>query len=87
MTNYFVISREANVLATLKNKNRNNILISEYMWQHTNIGTPSTKKEKKRNRGVQQRDNHPTQGYKRIRNYIQMACIINMFKKNITNNF
>ena len=60
------------------------------MWQHTNIGTPSTKKKEKknkRNRGVQQRDNHPTQGYKRIRNYIQMTCIINMFKKNITNDF
>ena len=39
------------------------------------------KKKKKRNRGDQQRDNHPTQGYMRIRNYIQMTCIINMVKK------
>ena len=49
------------------------------MWRKPNIGTPSTKKEKeKRNRGVQQRENHPTQGYKRIRNYIQITCIISM---------
>ena len=41
---------------------------------------PINKKET-RNRGVKQRDNHPTQGYKRIRNYIQMACIVNMLKK------
>ena len=31
------------------------------MWQKTNVGTPLTK-NKKKNRGVQQRDNHPTQG-------------------------
>ena len=37
--------------------------------------------KRERNRGVQLRDNHPTQGYKRIRNYIQMTCIINMVKK------
>ena len=37
--------------------------------------------KKKRNRGVQKRGNHPTQGYKRIRNYSQMTCIINMIKK------
>ena len=36
---------------------------------------------KKRNRGDQQRDNNPIQGYKRTRNYIQMTCIINVFKK------
>ena len=28
----------------------------------TNKGTPSSKKKKKRIRGDQQRDNHPTQG-------------------------
>ena len=38
-------------------------------------------KKEKRNRGDQQRDNHPIQGYKRIRNYIQMTCIRNMVKK------
>ena len=31
--NYFVISREANIFATLKIKNCNNILISEPVWQ------------------------------------------------------
>ena len=41
---------------------------------------PIKKKGQKRNRGDQQRDNHPIQGYKRIRNYIQMTCIINMVK-------
>ena len=41
---------------------------------------PINKKEKK-NRGVQERNNHSTQGYRRIRNYIEMACIINMVKK------
>ena len=30
---------------------------------------------------MQQRDNNPTQGYKRIRNYIQITCIVNMVKK------
>ena len=42
---------------------------------------PIDKKEKKGTEEFQQRDNHPTQGYKRIRNYIQMTCIINMVKK------
>ena len=41
---------------------------------------PINKKGKKK-RGVQQRDNYPTQGYKRVRNYMQMTCIINMVKK------
>ena len=31
---------------------------------------PEGGRHKIRNRGVQKRDNHPTQGYKRIRNYI-----------------
>ena len=77
--NYFVISREAITLATLKIK-------IEIIYSLVNpcgktiIDTPSTKK-KKRNIGVQQPDNHPTQGYKRIKNYIQMTCIISMVKK------
>ena len=49
------------------------------MWQKQ-TKVPHQQKEKG-NRGDQQRGNHPTQGYKRIRNYIQMTCIINMVKK------
>ena len=37
--------------------------------------------KKKRKRGDQQRDNHPTQSHKRIRDNIQMTCIINKVKK------
>ena len=66
------------MLSTLKIK-------IEIMYTHwlihvakTKIGTQSTKK---RNNGNQQRDSHPTQGYARKRNYIQMTCIINMVKK------
>ena len=75
--NYFVISREVNMLATLKIK-------IEIIYPLVN---PYGKYKhrypinKKRNRGVQQRDNHPTQGCKRMRNYIQITCIINMVKK------
>ena len=47
---------------------------------------PSTKKER-RNRGVQERDNHPTQGYKRIRNYSRMTCIVKCLRNNKANIF
>ena len=66
------------MLATLKNK-KNEMIYS--------LVTPCGKNKhrhpikRKRNRGAKRRDNHPTQGYKRIRIYIQMTCIINMVKK------
>ena len=78
--NYFVISREANMLATL-------IIKIEIIYSLVNPSGknkhryPINKKIEKRKRGDRQRDNHPTQGYKRIRNYVQMTCIINMVKK------
>ena len=68
------------MLATLKNKKNEIIYSLVNTCGKTNKGTPSTKK-RKRNRGVQQRDNHPTQGYKSIKNYIKMTCIINMVEK------
>ena len=77
---YFVISLEANLLATLK-KNKIEIIYSLVNPFGKNKHRPHQQKKKKRNKGVQQRDNHPEQGYKRIRNYIQMTCIINMLKK------
>ena len=78
--NNFVISQEANMLATLKIKIE--IICSLVNPCGKNKHRyPINKKEKIRNRGDQQRDNHPIQCYKRIRNYIQMTCIINMIKK------
>ena len=74
--NYFAISQKANMLATLKIK-------IEIIYSLVNpCGKskhrhPINKKKKIRNRGDQQRDNHLSQGYARIRNYIQMTCIMN----------
>ena len=50
------------------------------MWQKQ-TWVPHQQNKEKRNRAAKQRDNHPTQGYNRIRNYIQTTCIINMLKK------
>ena len=77
--NYFVICREANMLATLEN---NEIIYSlvNPCGKNKHI-YPINKKKEKRNRGDQQRGNHHTKGYKRIINYIQMTCILNMVKK------
>ena len=77
--NYFAISREANMLAILKIKIKMKYSLVNPCGK-TKHRYPINKKEK-RNRGVQQRDNHSTQGHKRIRNYIQRTCIINMVKK------
>ena len=78
--NYSAISREANMPASLK-KIKIEVIYSLVKPRVKNKHRHPINKKEARNRGVQQRDNHPTQGYKRIRNYIQMACIVNMLKK------
>ena len=60
----------ANMLATLKNKNE--IMYSLVYPCDKNKQRYLINKNEKKETGVQQPDNHPTQGYKGIRNYIQM---------------
>ena len=77
--NYFVINREAYMLETLKIKNK--IICSLVIHVAKQTWVPHQQNKQKRNRGAQPLDNHPTQGYNRTRNSVQMASIINMVRK------
>ena len=85
--NYFVICREANMLATLKIKIEIIYSLVNPCGKNKHRYPINKKRKENRNKGDQQRDNHPTQGYKMIRNYIQITCIINMVKKQYNKHF